>query len=51
MNWPELLSSLVRREDQPVEATAWAMGQILGGEATPAQLAAFVIGLRSLRRR
>ena len=34
MNWPELLSSLVRREDQPVEATAWAMGQILGGEAT-----------------
>jgi anthranilate phosphoribosyltransferase len=47
MNWPELLSSLVRREDQPAEATAWAMGQILGGEATPAQLAAFVIGLRS----
>jgi anthranilate phosphoribosyltransferase len=47
MNWPELLSSLVRREDQPAEATAWAMGQILSGDATPAQLAAFVIGLRS----
>jgi len=46
MNWPELLSSLVRGEDQPAEATAWAMGQILSGDATPAQLAAFVIGLR-----
>src|SRR5215211_2076293 len=47
MNWPELLSGLVRGEDQPAEATAWAMGKILNGDATPAQLAAFVIGLRS----
>ncbi|HJV14176.1 MAG TPA: anthranilate phosphoribosyltransferase [Propionibacteriaceae bacterium] len=47
MNWPELLSSLVRREDQSSTATAWAMGQILSGDATPAQMAAFVIGLRS----
>jgi anthranilate phosphoribosyltransferase len=47
MNWPELLSSLVRGEDQPTAATAWAMGQILSGDATPAQMAAFVIGLRS----
>ena len=47
MNWPELLSGLVRGEDQPAEATAWAMGQILNGDATPAQLAAFVIALRS----
>ena len=47
MNWPDILSGLVRGEDQPAEATAWAMGQILNGDATPAQLAAFVIGLRS----
>src|SRR5215213_1309447 len=47
MNWPDLLSGLVRGEDQPAEATAWAMGQILNGDATPAQLAAFVVGLRS----
>jgi anthranilate phosphoribosyltransferase len=47
MTWPELLSGLVRGEDQPAEATAWAMGKILNGDATPAQLAAFVIGLRS----
>src|SRR5688572_12493903 len=47
MNWPELLSGLVRGEDQTAKATAWAMGQILSGEATPAQLTAFVIALRS----
>jgi anthranilate phosphoribosyltransferase len=47
MNWPDLLGSLVRREDQTAEAAAWAMQQILEGQATPAQLAAFVIALRS----
>jgi anthranilate phosphoribosyltransferase len=47
MNWPELLSSLVRGDDQPAEATGWAMGEILNGDATPAQMAAFVMGLRS----
>ncbi len=47
MNWPQVLGGLVRREDQSNEATAWAMEQILGGDATPAQLAAFVIALRS----
>jgi anthranilate phosphoribosyltransferase len=47
MNWPELLSSLIRGEDQSAAATAWAMEQILSGNATPAQMAAFVIGLRS----
>ena len=46
MSWPEVLSSLVRGEDQPAATTAWAMGQILSGDATPAQMAAFVIGLR-----
>ena len=47
MNWPELLSGLVRGENQTAKATAWAMEQILSGEATPAQLTAFVIALRS----
>lgn len=45
--WPAILSGLVRHEDQSTDAIAWAMGQILSGEATPAQLAAFVIALRS----
>jgi anthranilate phosphoribosyltransferase len=46
-SWPELLGGLVQRRDQSRAATAWAMEQILGGEATPAQIAAFVVSLRS----
>ena len=46
-SWPELLGGLVQGRDQPRDATAWAMEQILGGEASPAQLAAFVVALRS----
>jgi anthranilate phosphoribosyltransferase len=45
--WPDLLGQLVRRVDQPAESVGWAMRQILTGEATPAQLAAFVVALRS----
>ena len=37
----------MRGEDQPAEATAWAMEQILNGDATPVQMAGFVVGLRS----
>ncbi len=46
-SWPQLLSGLVAGQDQDAEATSWAMQQILSGDATPAQWAAFVIGLRS----
>ena len=46
-NWPELLAGLVRHEDQSAETAAWAMQQILRGEATAAQLAAFAVALRS----
>jgi anthranilate phosphoribosyltransferase len=47
MNWSELLGGLVQRRDQSAEATGWAMQQILNGDATAAQLAGFVIALRS----
>lgn len=47
MSWPDLLGDLVRGQDQPPEATAWAMEQMLNGLATPAQLGAFMVGLRS----
>jgi len=47
VNWAEVLGRLVKRQDLPAEAAAWAMGQILSGAATPAQLAAFVVALRS----
>ena len=46
-SWPELLSALMRRESVGGEATAWAMDEIMAGEATPVQLAAFAVLLRS----
>jgi anthranilate phosphoribosyltransferase len=45
--WPRVLGPLLRREDLDSEATAWAMGQILTGAASPAQMAGFVVALRS----
>jgi anthranilate phosphoribosyltransferase len=46
VNWPQLLTDLVQGHHQPPEATAWAMGEILSGAATSAQIAAFVMALR-----
>ncbi|MDX6238759.1 MAG: anthranilate phosphoribosyltransferase [Kribbellaceae bacterium] len=45
--WPQVLNPLLRREDLDRPATAWAMEQILSGAASPAQLAGFVVALRS----
>jgi anthranilate phosphoribosyltransferase len=46
-SWPDLLAHLVAGEDLAAEDTAWAMDRIMSGEATPAQIAAFAVGLRS----
>lgn len=44
--WPALLAKLVGHQElTPAEAGA-AMREMLGGEATPAQMAAFMFGLR-----
>ena len=45
--WPEVLSALIARRDLVGEQTAWAMGEILAGEATPAQIAGFAVALRA----
>ena len=45
--WPEVLGSLISRADLSSEQTAWAMGEILAGEATPAQIAGFAVALRA----
>lgn len=45
--WPALLSALLRREPLSVAQTAWAMNEIMAGEATPAQLAGFAVLLRA----
>lgn len=47
MTWPEVLAALTARRDLSPEAATWAMGQILAGEATDAQIAAFAVTLRA----
>jgi anthranilate phosphoribosyltransferase len=46
-SWPTTLGALTRRDDLDSDTTAWAMGEIMSGEATPAQLAAFAVLLRA----
>ena len=46
-SWPDLLGHLVAGEHLAAEDTAWAMDRIMSGEATPAQVAAFAVALRS----
>jgi len=45
--WPGVLGALVRGEALPVEATDWAMDQIMRGDATSVQIAGFAIALRT----
>lgn len=47
MTWPDVLSALVAGSDLSAEQTAWAMDEILAGEATPAQIAGFAVALRA----
>lgn len=46
-SWPQVLSALLDRIDLPAESTAWAMSEIMSGQATPAQIAGFVVALRA----
>jgi anthranilate phosphoribosyltransferase len=45
--WPALLTRLLAREDLTAADTAWAMREVMAGEATPAQIAAFAVALRA----
>ncbi|GAA4698142.1 anthranilate phosphoribosyltransferase [Phytohabitans rumicis] len=45
--WPNLIAALLRAEDLSTADTAWAMGEIMTGTATPAQIAGFVMALRA----
>jgi anthranilate phosphoribosyltransferase len=45
--WPDVLSCLVARLDLSEDQTAWAMGEILAGNATPVQIAGFAVALRA----
>lgn len=45
--WPRLLTRLLGREDLSAADTRWAMNEVMAGEATPVQVAAFVVALRA----
>ena len=46
-SWPDVLAGLVARRDLRADETAWAMREILSGEATPVQIAGFAVALRA----
>ncbi|MFG2885020.1 anthranilate phosphoribosyltransferase [Streptomyces sp. NPDC048297] len=46
-SWPALLNGLLDGRDLSADETAWAMDRIMRGEATDAQIAGFMVALRS----
>jgi len=46
-SWSATISALLAGTDLDSDDTAWAMGQVMAGEATPAQIAGFVVALRA----
>lgn len=46
-NWPDLLTSLLDRRNLTIAEASWAMRQVMSGQATDAQLAAFLVALRA----
>lgn len=47
LTWPGLLGRLIRGEDLDADDTSWVMDRTLSAEATPAQLAGFLVALRA----
>jgi anthranilate phosphoribosyltransferase len=46
-SWSSVLTALLSGDDLSVAEAAWAMDQVMTGEATEAQLAAFLVALRA----
>lgn len=46
-SWPEIITTLVARQDLSAAQTAWAMREILEGNASPSQIAGFAVALRA----
>lgn len=46
-SWPELLTGLLNKQNLSISEATWAMRQVMSGESTPAQLAAFLVALRA----
>ena len=45
--WPRLINALINGADLTAGNTEWAMNSIMSGEASPAQVAGFLVALRS----
>jgi anthranilate phosphoribosyltransferase len=45
--WPTLLAALLRREEISTDDAAWAMEEIIGGNASPALIAGFALLMRA----
>lgn len=45
--WPRLIGALIDGTDLTTGNTQWAMNSIMSGEASPAQIAGFLVALRS----
>ncbi|WP_377642052.1 anthranilate phosphoribosyltransferase [Oryzobacter terrae] len=45
--WPDLLAALLRGVDLTADDARWAMTEVMRGEATPVQLAGFLVALRA----
>jgi anthranilate phosphoribosyltransferase len=46
-SWPEILAALIAGRHLSADQTAWAMDEILRGDATPVQIAGFAVALRA----
>lgn len=46
-NWPTIITRLISHEDLSVEDANWAMAEIMAGNAADAQVAGFLVALRS----
>ena len=47
LTWPAVLTELLARGDLSISEAEWTMAQVMSGEATPAQIGAFLIALRA----
>ncbi len=47
LTWPDLLSTLLTGRDLTTQQAAWAMDEVMSGEASPVQLAGFLVALRA----
>ncbi|MEO8093460.1 MAG: anthranilate phosphoribosyltransferase [Pseudolysinimonas sp.] len=47
LSWPTILTELLAGSDLSIAEASWAMEEVMGGRAAPAQLAAFLVALRA----